>query len=339
MRKNIVVFVFFLSSCSYIDSKIGDYYFSKAKKISSKSEVSEAEIERFYEYITRAVEKKKNIPQAVEIVERVTDASVKSGYLKAYDNQLKFYLRYIEVNPDAWSVYLSVINLFSVKGDVEKLSNLSMDFEKRSLHKREFKLLSFITQINLLYWFESYGYLSLSDDYDTTIDYLSKYCSLFKSVNEIILLDKQGYFKNADTSLYYYYLTSLNDLLSKENFIKRNCEIFSRIKNNSNYSKILRYLIAANYYLSKQEYGNAVIYYKAALNINEDFIEARKGLIEAEFQNLLSITLMKKNNEDLIEFVYNEITEIDKIIAEKKKEVLSAVPFFSDDKFLISFLA
>ncbi len=159
---------------------------------------------------------------------------------------------------------------------------------------------------------------------------------MFKSVNEIILLDKQGYFKNADTSLYYYYLTSLNDLLSKENFIKRNCEIFSRIKNNSNYSKILRYLIAANHYLSKQEYGNAVIYYKAALNINEDFIEARKGLIEAEFQNLLSITLMKKNNEDLIEFVYNEITEIDKIIAEKKKEVLSAVPFFSDDKFLSS---
>ncbi|MGC9070583.1 MAG: hypothetical protein ACP5IO_04660 [Elusimicrobiales bacterium] len=334
--KFCVVFVFFLTSCSYIDSKIGDYYFSRAKKISSKHEISESEVERFYTYIIKAVEKKKNLPQAVEMVEMVTDASVKAGYLKAYDNQLKFYLRYIEINPHAWNVYLSIINFFSLKGDIHKLLNLVFDFEKRSFQDPHFKLLSFIAQTNLLYWFESYGYLSISDDYDTVRDYLSKYCSSFKSINDIVLLDKQGYFKNADPTLYYYYFTSLNDLLSKEDSITKNCEILNRIKSNSNYSKIIRYFVSGNHYLSKQEYANAIMYYRAALNMNENFIEAKKGLIESEFQNLLSISLMKKSNEELINFVYDRLSDLDEIIAKKRKGISSPVPFMSDDRFISS---
>lgn len=336
MRKFFVIYLFFfLSSCSYFNSKLADYYFYKAKKISSKDEVTESEIEKFYSYIIKSIEKK-NIPQAVEIVDKVTDASIKSGYLKAYDNQLRFYLRYIELYPYSWNVYLNVINIFSLRGDIQKLSSFISDFDKRSAEKAEFRLLSFITSINLLYWLESYGYLSLSDDYETMMDYLSRYCSTFKNINDIIILDKQGYFKSADSSLYYFYITSLNDLLSKEDFIKRNCTIAERMKSNSNYAKIIRFLISGNKYLSKQEYSNAVIYYRAALNMNEGFIEAKKGLIEAEFQNALSLSLMKKSNEDLIDLIHDRIFDIDEMISERKQISASAVPFVSDDKLISS---
>lgn len=326
---------FLITSCSYIDSKLGDYYFSKAKKISSKDEVSEDEIEKFFKYIIKAIEKKKDIPQAVDMVDNVTDASIKAGYLKAYDYQFKFYRKYIEVNPYAWNVYLNIINIFSLKGDLYNLSNLASDFDKNAT-KPEFKMLSFITKTNILYWLESYGYLSLNDEYESVIDHLERYCLAFKDINDIILLDKQGFFKNADSQLYYYYLSSLNDLMTKESFIIKNCEINNRIKSNSAYSKILRYLITGNKYLSKQEYSNAIMYYRAALNVNDRFLEARKGLIESEFQNALSTSLMKKNNEDLIDLIHDRIIDIDEMIEEKRSGSGSAVPFLADDRLLSS---
>ncbi|MCX7642148.1 MAG: hypothetical protein N2Z20_05900 [Elusimicrobiales bacterium] len=326
----------YITSCSYIDSKLGDYYYSKAKKISSKDEVTEVEIEKFFKYIIKAIEKKKNIPEAVDIVDSVTDASLKAGYLKAYDYQFKFYKRYIEVNPYAWNVYLNIINIFALKGDIYNLTNIASDFDKNSNLKPEFKLLSFITKTNLLYWLESYGYLSLSDDYETVIDYLDRYCRTFKELNDIILLEREGFFKNADSKLYYYYLTSINDLMTKENFVVKNCEINTRIKSNQAYSRIIRYFVTANKYLSKQEYSNAIMYYKAALNINERFIEARKGLIESEFQNALSISLMKKNSESLIELIYEKLSDVDDMLQEKKNGLGTAVPFITDDKVISS---
>ncbi|MCX7905833.1 MAG: hypothetical protein N2446_03935 [Elusimicrobiales bacterium] len=326
----------FITSCSYIDSKIGDYYYYKAKKISAKEEVTESEIEDFFNYMIKAVERKKNIPEAIDIVDNVTEASVKSGYLKAYDYQFKFYKKYIETNPYAWNVYLNMINIFAVKGDVYNLKNFADDFDKNSSLKPEFKLLSFITKANLLYWFESYGYLSINDDYDTFINYLDNYCKAFKDLNDVILIDKEGYFRDSDTNTYYYYNTLVNDLISKENFIIKNCELGKKIKSDQNYYKTIRYFIIANKYLSKQEYSNAIIYYKAALNLNEDFVEARKGLIEAEFQNLLSISLMKKNNEELIEFVNDKIDEINRIIKKINNGFVLNVPFVASDKIISS---
>lgn len=325
----------FFTACSYIETKLGDYYFWKAKKISSKDEVTQTEIDKFFDYIIKAVEKKRNLPEAVDMVESVTDASIKAGYLKAYDHQFRFYRRYIEVNPYAWNVYLNIINILALKGDLYNLANLASDFDKNRA-RPEFKMLSFITKVNLLYWLESYGYLSLNEDYETVMDHLERYCMTFRDINEIILLDKQGFFKNADSQLYYYYFGSLNDLMAKEGFVVRNCQIRERVRSNQAYSRILRYLIAGNRYLSKQEYANAIMYYRAALNINDRFLEARKGLLETEFQKALSISLMKKKNEDLIELIKDNMDEVDDMIKEKNKGSGSAVPFLSDDKLLSS---
>lgn len=335
---SVFFFIFFLTSCSYIDSKLGDYYFYKAKKISSKDEVSEKEIDNFFKYITYAVEKKKNLPQAVELVDKIADASIKSGYLKAYEHQFNFYLKYIKINPYAWNVYLNIINIFSLKGDLSNLYNLASDFKNKSNHKPEFKLLSFITNVNLLYWLESYGYLSLNDSYEALIDYLDKYCLVFKEINDIILLEKQGYFKDSNAQLFYYYLSTLNDLLTKEDIILKNCEISKKIKSNPVYSRILRYFVTANKHLSKREYSNAIMFYRAALNINDNFIEARKGLIEAEFQNTLSLSLMKRKNEDLIDLVNDKIWELEEILENKKASSL-VVPFMNEDKFNSSIYA
>jgi len=95
----------------------------------------------------------------------------------------------------------------------------------------------------------------------------------------------------------------------------------------------VRYTIDGNRYLSKKEYSNAVIYYKAAVSLNEEFYDAKKNLIEAEFQNKLSLSLMKRDKTDAENLVYDKMSEIDDMIRIKDGE-LSSLPFYYNDKFV-----
>ncbi|HPO96314.1 MAG TPA: hypothetical protein PLD81_09960, partial [Elusimicrobiales bacterium] len=201
------------------------------------------------------------------------------------------------------------------------------------LSDKNLKLLSFIVETNLLYWSEVYGQLSLNNSYDEMMDYLSKYCSYFKDINNVKNLNDESFFKDADSGLYYYFSTTLSDFLNKAKNVKRNCDLYSRINSDSNFSKIVRYTIDGNRYLSKKEYSNAVIYYKAAVSLNEEFYDAKKNLIEAEFQNKLSLSLMKRDKTDAENLVYDKMSEIDDMIRIKDGE-LSSLPFYYNDKFV-----
>lgn len=334
MKKLIfLIFIFSFVSCNFIKSKMGDYYLSKAKKIANSEEVSEKDIDSFYDYMMKSLDYKTDIKESVSMVEEVTQASLKAGYVKAYENELKFFKKYVERNPKAWEVYLNIINIFSLKGDLYNLNNLKEDFEKKALSDKNFKLLSFIVETNLLYWSEVYGQLSLNNSYDEMMDYLSKYCSYFKDINNVKNLNDESFFKDADSGLYYYFSTTLSDFLNKAKNVKRNCDLYSRINSDSNFSKIVRYTIDGNRYLSKKEYSNAVIYYKAAVSLNEEFYDAKKNLIEAEFQNKLSLSLMKRDKTDAENLVYDKMSEIDDMIRIKDGE-LSSLPFYYNDKFV-----
>lgn len=340
VKKASLLLLFFTSSCGYINDKIGDYYLSKAKHISSKKEVSEKEVKRFYDYVTKAVEKNKTDPSIIELVDKVTDASVKSGYFKAYEYQLMFYKRYIDINPFAWNVYLNLINIFALKGDIQSLNSMDFEFEKKAFDKIEFHLLSFIAKTNMLYWFETYGYLSVNDDYSVMFDYLTRYCELWKRMNEIIILDKQGFFKNSDPHLYYYFATNKHDIIEKRLQIANTCELHMKIVSNKEYSDMLKHYIKANNYLSKKEYNNAVLYYKAAITIDDNFIEAKKGLIEAEFQNAITMSLMKRNSSDVVSFVSRRLRDIDNLILDISSSKISfKVPFLNTNKFISSVYA
>lgn len=338
LNKRVNIFFFVLVSinfvsCSYIKNKIGEYYLNKAKKISQMDEVSENDIDRFYKYVMKALDYKPNIPQSIKMVEYVTQASLKAGYVKAYEDELKFYKKYVDKNPMAFDVYLNIINIFSLKGDLYNLENIKEDFERQVDKNKSFKVLSFITETNLLYWTGVYGENSLNVSYDEVYNYLNRYCNYAKNIYNVKLLNDNGFFKDVSSELMYYFNTTFSDFLSNEKKVKQNCDIFLSIKNNSNLQKIIRYVIDGNRHFSKKEYSNAMIYYKAALSLDESFYEARKNIIEAGFQNHLSLSLMKRSKEDLISFIYDNISYLDEIIAEKD-EIVIKMPFTDKEKFI-----
>ncbi len=329
-----LIFTFFFSSCNFINDKLGDYYFNKAKKIAESDEATENDVDRFYDYMMKSLDYKV-IKQSVPLVEKVTDASLRAGYIKAYENELKFFKKYVEKDPKAWEVYLNIINIFALKGDLYNLNNLKEDFEKRVINDKNFKLLSFIVLTNLLYWTASYGETSLNISFDELIGHLANYCNYFKEIVDIKLLNDSGFFKDADKSLYYYFNNTLNDFLLKEDYAKRNCEIYLRIKNDQNFMKMVKYAVDANKYLSKKEYKNALIFYKSALSIDENFYDAKKNMIEAEFQDKLALSLMKKDKTDVENLVYDKIQDINVMINDCiNKKYISKLPFYDNDGFI-----
>jgi len=328
----ILMFLFSFNSCDFVKQKVGDYYFNKAKKIASMEEVSERDIDKFYEYIMKSLDYKTDPKESIELVEDVTQASLKAGYIKSYENQLKFLKKYAEKNPKAWEVHLNIINVFSLKGDLYNLNNLKEDYERKIPADKNFKILSFMVETNLLYWNESYGELSLNNTYDEMIDYLSKYCSYSKDINDVIALKDSGFFKDCDSGLNYYFESAITDFKNRESKIRKNCERYSKIQSDTNFSKIVRYVIDGNRHLAKKEYSNAIIYYKAALSLDENFYDAKKSLIEAEFQNNLSLSLMKRDKTDVENLVYDRISDIDDMINTSNN--LTKIPFSDNDKFL-----
>ena len=325
-----VVFLFSLNSCNVLKEKIGDYYFNKAKKIAAKEEVSEKEIDNFYEYLIKALDYKNELSGSIEIVDNVTSQSLRAGYVKAYENQLKFLKKYIEKNPKQFDAYVEIINIYSIKGDLYNLSKLDDEVKKMSLNDKNFKALSFIIETNILYWSAAYGELSLNSNYDDVVGWLSKYCEYAKNLFEIKYLYDNKFFNDINSSLKYYFDNIISDFTVKENEIKYNCQVYEKIKKSDDFQKIVKYTISGNSYLSKKEYSNALIYYKAALAIDENFSYTKKSLIEAEFQNHLSLSLMKRDKKDLENFVYDRITDIDDLISNKN----IVFPFLNGDKFL-----
>jgi hypothetical protein len=332
-KRDLLGLVFFLSlsSCNIVKEKIGDYYFNKAKKIASKEEVSEKEIDNFYRYLIKALDYKDDLKGSIELVDNVTTQSLRAGYIKAYEEQLRFLKKYIEKNPYQWDAYIDIINIYSIKGDIYNLYRLDEDVKKRVIDDKNFKALSFIIETNILYWSAAYGELSLNSSYDDVYGWLSKYCEYARDIMEVKSLNDNKFFDSINSSLKYYFDSILSDLTQKENEIKYNCQIYNRIKNSEDFQKIIKYTISGNSHLSKKEYSNAIIYYKAALTVDENFVYTKKALIEAEFQNHLSLSLMKRDKTELENFIYEKFSEIDDIISSYNNLFF---PFVSYDKFI-----
>lgn len=321
---------FTLSSCNVLKDKIGDYYFNKAKNIVLKDEATEKEIDNFYNYLMKALDYKKNLPGSIELVDNVTTQSLRAGYIKAYENQLKFLKKYIEINPYEWDAYSEIINIYSIKGDLGNLSKLDDEINKRTIDDKNFKALSFIIKTSILYWSMAYGELSLNSNYDDVYGWLRKYCGYAKNLIEIKSLYDNKFFDDINSSLKYYLDNMIADFSTKEDEINYNCEIYNKIMGNDDFKKIVKYTISGNYHLSKKEYSNAIIYYKAALNIDENFAYTKKALIEAEFQNQLSLSLMKRDKTELENFIYDKLQDIEDLIYMGRV----FFPFINRDKFL-----
>jgi len=319
------------------------HYISKAEKIVLKEEVSPDEIDKIYEYLSTALDYKKDLPKSIEISEKISQASIKCGYQKAYDLQINFIRKYLKLNPYSWDVQINLISSYSLRGDLKDLDLLINEFENmesneaNEKNKFSFLVLKAIAYANILPWIESQGYLSTNINPEHTIEYLKEYKSYLDKAYKVKekIEDKNNLTlkQSIDKQLQDAYEVAVYEAFKNEKEIKRNIWIYEKINSDPKFSKALNYTFEGNKYLIKKDYRNARILYQAAINNYENFVNARKQMIETDFQQAMSLALVNNKTENLKDTFYTCYEDIKELI-ENSPSDFSLIPFISNDKFL-----
>ncbi|NLI09949.1 MAG: hypothetical protein GX447_04225 [Elusimicrobia bacterium] len=329
-----------LGGCGYYHEKMAERYVKKAEKISLASEASSEEIDSVYEYLSKALDHKHNIPKVLEISERTAQASAAGGYMKPSEMNLELVNKYLRLNPAAWQVYLNLISAYSIKGDLINLESLitklySVQNKIPPEERITLKVLTAICQFNLMTWLQSEGYLSVNSGADKLLSNLNRYAdyvSRAKTIKEEIKKEETS-LASVEREITYAYEISMNEAFKDEKEISKILKLYELSRQDSNYLKAVKYAADGNAFLSKKEYSNARIYYKAALSNYPALINAKKQLIETDFQEAMSEALNQKNTSGLKETLYDCYQEINDMIQENSSAE-SAMPFVTAEKFL-----
>lgn len=334
----VVCIVF--SNCGYYHEKMAGIYIKKAEKISLAEEASSEEIDSVYEYLSKAIDHKPNLPKVLEIAERTAQASAAGGYMKPAQLNVEIVKKYLKLNPDAWQVYLNLISAYSIKGDLLGLEGLismfySIQNRIKPQEKITLKILTAICHYNLVTWLKSEGYLSVNAGADKLLENLNRfanYTAKAKVIRDEIKKDEIS-IASVDREIMYAYEISLAEAFKDEKEIYRILRLNELAKQDSAYLKALRYSADGNMSLYKKEYANARIYYKAALSNYPEFINAKKQLIETDFQEAMTEAISKPNISQIKETLYDCNEEITDLI-EDSSSIESVMPFVTTEKFL-----
>jgi hypothetical protein len=333
--------LFSILSCQFSKEKIANYYLNKAEAISKSEEVSTDEIDKFYLYLSKALDYDKNLYRAVELSDKMAQESMKAGYFKASELNMELIKKYLRLNPYSFNIYLNLISVYSIKGDIINIEDLSNQLNslyvksEDKLNKIRIKMLIQTSYCNILPWLESKGYLSMNTNPDETINNLSKYVNY---ANKIFNLKKEieeekELAEKVEKEIYYAYEIAEKEALKNMDEIKRNISLEEMLSKDQNYSKALDFFLNGNIQLAKKQYPNARIYYKSALSNFPDLINAKKQILETDFQESMSKAITRKDLSGIALPLYGYNQKI-KEIAEEAEEKKSQIPFISDDKFL-----
>ncbi len=344
MKKKAVFFLIFplflFSSCGYYHKKMAERYLKKAEEISMRQEASQEEIDSVYNYLNKVLDHIPNTHKVLEISEKTAQASALGGYTKPSELNMLIVNRYLKLNPRSWDVYLNLISAYSIKGDllnlesmINKLSSINSNLTPED--RLYIKILTGICYYNLLTWTQSQGYLSVNSGADSLLDNLnrySKYLSLATGIRDEVKKEN-SMLTSLNREITYAYEMAMNEAFKDQREIDNTIKLHEFSKNEENYLKAIKYTADGNAFLARKEYANARVYYNAALSNYPEMINAKKQLIETDFQQAMSDALSKKNTDDLKETLYDTYQEI-KYLIEDSNVSDSMMPFVTKDKFI-----
>ncbi|GAB4032536.1 MAG: hypothetical protein Fur0012_11180 [Elusimicrobiota bacterium] len=336
----IAVFALHFSGCGYYHKKMAERYLKKAEEISLKQEASQEELDSVYEYLSKALDHNPNLPKALEISEKTAQASAAGGYFRPSELNMELVNKYLKLNPHSWQVYLNLISAYSIKGDLLSLESVINKLNSSASRlspqdKLTAKLLTAICYYNLIPWLQSEGYLSVNTNSDNLLSNLNRYSDYMgraRTLKEEIQKESSG-LSSIDREITYAYEIAINEAFKDEKEAARTLKLYELTKQDQNYLKALKYTADGNAFLAKKEYANARVYYNAAINNYPGMINAKKQIIETDFQQAMSEALSQKGTSQLKETLYDCYQEIKDLIQDQPYSD-SMIPFVTRDKFL-----
>jgi len=334
----------FLSGCGKVKEKASGYYLSKARKTIALPEPSQAELESAYAALGKSLEYRPSSRRALETLETLTGKASKAGFAAGLDLEIIILNRVLRASPLNWPVYAAIIDDLSVRGDLFSLNELASRLEAAGSAKNASQPYEISMALALCYaamtpWVESEGYLSLNKSPDVLVEKAREYVRVRRRAEEL-----QVYLAKADAidparrktvpdALRVSEEVALGDLASSRAEAERIYAAAARMDSEPAFLKAVSLTVQGNGALIKKDYSGARAFYRSAMRNQPGFIDARKQLVEVDFQEGAGLSLTGAGLKAGRQLLYRAYEESDKVLA-AALETQNWLPFLSRDKFL-----
>ena len=333
-----------LAGCGMIKEKASGYYLAKAQKTLSAQNPSQADIEKAYADVGHSLDYRPSSRRALEALEQLTERAYKGGFSRGVDLEIAILKRVLRASPANWPVYASAVNALSVRGDLYSLDGLAsrlsaLSSDKGNTQPYETDMALALCYASMAPWLESEGYLSLNKDPDTLIEKAREYSRVRRRAEalqaDLLKMDAadpslrnrapQALLSSADVAL--------GDLARNRPEAERIYASVAKMDAEPAFLKAVGLTVQGNNALVKKDYSGARALYQSALQNYPGFIDARKQLVEVDFQEGAGLALTGAGVKAGNQLLYRAYDESDAVI-EAALESPSWMPFMTRDKFL-----
>ena len=333
-----------LAGCGMIKEKASGYYLSKAQKTLSAQNPSQTDIENAYADIGHSLDYRPSSRRALEALDQLTERSYKNGFSRGVDLEIAILKRVLRDSPANWQAYAAAINALSVRGDLYSLDGLAsrlsaLASDKRNTQPYETDMALALCYAAMAPWLESQGYLSINKDPDILIEKAREYSRVRRRAEELqadlLKMDAadpalrnrapQALLSSADVAL--------SDLARSRQEAGRIYASVAKMDAEPAFLKAVGLTVQGNSALVKKDYSGARALYQSALENYPGFIDARKQLVEVDFQEGAGLALSGAGVKAGNQLLYRAYDESDAVI-EAALESPSWLPFMTRDKFL-----
>ncbi len=333
-----------LAGCGMIKEKVSGYYLSKARETLSAPSPSQTVLEKAYADIGHSLDYLPSSRRALEALEQLTEKSYKAGFARGLDLEIAILKRTLRKSPTNWPVYAAAVNALSARGDLYSLNGLAsslstLNSRKDNPQPYETSMALALCYAAMVPWVESEGYLSLNKDPDALIEKAHEYSRVRRRAEEsqalLASMDsanpalrgkvQQALLSSADVAL--------GDLAKSRSEAARIYASVAKMDTEPAFLKAVSLTVQGNNALVKKDYSGARSLYQSAMQNYPGFIDARKQLVEVDFQEGAGMVLTGESLKAGKQLLYTAYDESDAVI-ESALESPSWMPFMTRDKFL-----
>lgn len=332
-----------LAACGPVKRKAADYYVDKAAGIMDSVSVREADVEKAFGWLGKALRLDPSSERAVSTVQELSDAAARNGFARASELEVKVLSDLVGASPEQWHAYPPLVQALALRGEIESLASLAASLARmeKSLPPpgRHRALMSMcLARAALLPWLESDGFLALNRNpervRERTMEYVSQAELLAEARAQIDGLEKKdpSLRAGAPQELVSSFEVAMADVFGRPEDIGRLRSIAGLFASQPAYARAAELTVQGNVHLLAREYGQARAMFTSALRNWPAMIDARRQLVEVDFQEGAGLAVAGKDMRQARKLLYRAYEDSEELI-EAALEKGPALPFVGPGRF------
>ena len=340
-----VAAVLLLAGCGKLREKVSDYHLSQARKVLVLREPSRTEMEDAYASVSKSLSYRPGSGGALDVLKALTEKARKAGFSEGLEREIYILKRVLRDSPFNWPVYAAVVDDLSVRGDLYSLNELASVLESAGAsgdaHGQVYEISMGLAlcYASMAPWVESEGYLSLNKTPKTLVEKAREYVRVRRRAEEM-----QAYLAKSDAkdpalrrrvpeALRVSAEVALGDLDTSSAEAERVYASVARMNAEPSFLKAIELTVRGNSALMKKDYPAARSFYRSAMHNQPGFIDAKKQMVEVDFQEGAGLALTSeglKSGRRLLHRAYKGSAAVISLALEQR----NWMPFMTRDKFL-----